>query len=91
MAMYIDDRWGVIVHAQFLRIALDMPDGPGALKGLSFSRVLMIHLGENVGNQDLWALGRSYSMNLCSPWLSGHCTGKKALVSVCALSSFVEV
>ena len=88
IASYIGDRIGAIMTAQRLRIALDIPDGPGALKGLSLASVALIRSVEKVGNWEWRALGGLLSVNWWSGCV-GSCTGgKNVLASASALSSF---
>jgi hypothetical protein len=70
-------------------MALDIPDGPGALNGLIFLRVFIILSGEKVGNLDHWVFGGSCSVNQWHVLLLVCSGGKNVLVSIFALPEFV--
>jgi hypothetical protein len=72
-------------------MALDIPDGPGALNGLIFLRVSFILLVEKVGNLDHWVFGGSCSANWWSVLLLVCSGGKNVLASIFALPEFVVV
>ena len=86
----MEERCGVRMITHFFSMALDMPDGPGALCRLIFISVFAIRLGENTGNLDSQALGGFHSSNMCSSQLRGHSGGKKVLAKPFALDSLEE-
>ena len=71
-------------------MALDMPDGPGALCGLIFVSIFSIRSGQNTGNLDWQASGGFCSSNVCSSQLRGHSGGKNVMAKPFALVLFED-
>ena len=65
------------------RMALEMPDSPGALWGLTFVSVMATLLGVNEGNLERLAVGGLVLMNWCS-WSPRGLSGRKKVTASCS-------
>ena len=74
-----------------MSLALEIPDGPGALNGLSFISVLTMCSVLKVGNCKLFAFGGFSSMNWCLFCIRGFSAGKNMSASLSAFSLLDEV
>ena len=84
-------KWGARIMAHFFRMALDMPDGPGALWGLTFVSVSSTLSGVNTGNLEWGTVGGLCSANGCSFLLRGLSGGKNVSASILDFCSLVVV
>jgi len=77
------------MDVQHLRMALDIPEGLGALKGLSLASVLVICLTVKDGKRDWHAMGGFVSTNWCSSCVLVRSGGKNVLASISAFLHFL--
>ena len=78
------------MEAQCFKIALEIPDGPGALKGLVLVSVFSTLLVVNAGKSEDGDLGGLCLRNWCSLTAECRSGGKKADARHCDFSALVD-